>query len=690
MQSPSPKSTSDLSDPKKRGLRTPTPFVPDREEGSEKDRLRKELGESKGRFELLVRAVEEYAIFMLSPAGYIESWNAGAEKIHGYTADDILGEHFSVFYPQDDVEAERPRHALKTADETGSWVDEGWRVRKGGSRFWAKVTITALYEEDGSLRGFAKITRDMTERRRREVRLKEQKKRAEHEAALSQLLQRVTALANQAISLEPALEQAIVEICTCTRWPVGHVYWIREENKQPLIPSGIWYSQGEQTFEAFRAITEAANFELGESLPGLAASRGEPVWIPDVTEDDSFVRARHNEDIGVRGAFGVPVKDGGETVAVLEFFSADRQEEDQTLLDAIHSVGVQLSRVAERERAHRALRESEQKFRALAEQSLVGVVLIQDGVYRYVNPTFAGLFGYEQKDLLGKSPEVVYHRDDWPRVKQEMRSRIDGEKETSYFVARGKSRSGETVYLQSYGREISYQGRPAIAGASLDVTEQKRLQYEMLQLQEEERRRIGQDLHDLIGSQLTGAALKLDNLSRSIEAQQTKEALSEIIGLIKEGAAEVRRLSHGLSPGGLTEGDLPCTLQALADKTDGARFNNDLEPGQFENTGPETDAQFMCPDEEVSTHLYRIVQEATINARKHAEATEIVIRLYEEDAALVLEVEDDGTGFVPSELGSDEGLGLRSMRHRAELMGANLTVESSPDEGTLITCRMPL
>lgn len=128
---------------------------------------------------MLIEGVREYAIFQLDPQGHIVSWNAGAERMKGYSADEILGRHFSVFYDLDDVQDGRPEHNLAVAAEIGECKDEGWRVRKDGSRFWASVLITALRDSDGRLRGFLKITRDMTERRTREEILKEAKEQLE-------------------------------------------------------------------------------------------------------------------------------------------------------------------------------------------------------------------------------------------------------------------------------------------------------------------------------------------------------------------------------------------------------------------------------------------------------------------------------------------------------------------------------
>jgi PAS domain S-box-containing protein len=122
------------------------------------------LADVEERFRLLVENVQDYAIFLLDSEGYIISWNRGAERLKGYKATEILGQHFSVFYPVESVEAGKPDYMLRMATEGGRSEDEGWRIRKDGTRFWAHVNITALRDAAGSLRGFAKVTRDMTAR----------------------------------------------------------------------------------------------------------------------------------------------------------------------------------------------------------------------------------------------------------------------------------------------------------------------------------------------------------------------------------------------------------------------------------------------------------------------------------------------------------------------------------------------
>ena len=158
---------------------------------SERKAEQEELRKSEERFRLLVQGVIDYAIYMLDPDGMVTSWNAGAERFKGYKADEIIGRHFSTFYTEEEAANGVPARALATALSQGHFEAEGWRVRKDGSRFWATVVIDSIRDTDGSLLGFAKVTRDLTERREARIAL-DQSREAFHQSQKLEAIGKLT------------------------------------------------------------------------------------------------------------------------------------------------------------------------------------------------------------------------------------------------------------------------------------------------------------------------------------------------------------------------------------------------------------------------------------------------------------------------------------------------------------------
>jgi PAS domain S-box-containing protein len=159
------------------------------------------LRQSEERFRLLVEGVQDYAIFLLDPEGRVASWNSGARLINGYESHEILGQHFSRFYPQEAIDRGWPEHELEVARAVGRFEDEGWRIRKDGSRVWTNVVITTLYDAKGAIRGFAKVTRDLTQRRRVELLEQEGRRINEFLAMLGHELRNPLAVIHHSVAL---------------------------------------------------------------------------------------------------------------------------------------------------------------------------------------------------------------------------------------------------------------------------------------------------------------------------------------------------------------------------------------------------------------------------------------------------------------------------------------------------------
>jgi len=202
-----------------------------------------ELRKSEERFRLLVEAVEDYAIFMLDPSGHIVSWNSGAQRSQGYAAEEIIGQHFRVFYPPEVAERGHPEHELEVAIREGHYEEEGWRLRQDGSRFWANVLITAVFNEVGEHIGFAKVTRDTSERRQLEQ---------EREQALGAL-----AAANAELeSLNEQLQQAAAD----------QSQFLAVTAHELRTPIGVLGGSAEMLSRHWSDLTQQESDELFESM----------------------------------------------------------------------------------------------------------------------------------------------------------------------------------------------------------------------------------------------------------------------------------------------------------------------------------------------------------------------------------------------------------------------------------------
>ena len=264
-------------------------------------------------FRLLVSSVRDYAIFLLDRDGHVISWNAGAERIKGYAADEIVGKHFSVFYPSTEARRGKPEYALRIAADEGRYEEESWRVRKDGSQFWASVVITALRDANRRLVGFAKVTRDLTERRRAEDQqlalLKgERDARVELEATLSRLrsVLSITEAALASLDLDTLLRSLLEKIEEALVVDTAVVLLVDETGDTLVARAALGLEE---------EVERGVRIPIGSGFAGRVAAERAPVVLDDVPH--SAVLNPILREKGIRSLAGVPLVARGELLGVL-------------------------------------------------------------------------------------------------------------------------------------------------------------------------------------------------------------------------------------------------------------------------------------------------------------------------------------------------------------------------------------
>ena len=359
--------------------------------------------------------------------------------------------------------------------------------------------------------------------------------------------------------------------------------------------------------------------------------------------------------------------------------------------------------IIERKKAEEAVRASERKYSALVESSLTGIFMSQDHCILFANQRFAAMHGYDREEMLGMNPDLLVHPEDRRLIERYRARRFRGEAAPSVYEVRGLKKDGSVIWVQRRIAVISYSDKPAILGNVVEITARKQMEEDLrrseealrflssrlITAQEEERKRIALELHDGIGQILSaikiGVEGALDDMGRRGSVQGA-EPLKPIIPMVQEAVEEVRRISRNLRPSIIDDLGILATVSWFC--RDAAALY----------TGLRIQKEISIEEERVPESLkiviFRILQEAINNAAKHSDADRLIVTLKEEQEGICLTVEDNGKGFEAerdvSRDPSVRGLGLASMKERAEQAGGVFSIDSRPGKGTTIGARWPV
>ncbi len=353
--------------------------------------------------------------------------------------------------------------------------------------------------------------------------------------------------------------------------------------------------------------------------------------------------------------------------------------------------------IDECEQAQFALRESELKYATLVEDALIGVYIIQDGKIEFANEKFADIYGYSKDELLGIDSLNLVHPDDRPLVKKLREKRLRGEKVPAEYESKGLKKNGDIIWVMRSFSQITYKGRPAISGIVADISKRRRaeealrksdkelrvLSNQLLSAEEKERKRIARELHDGIGQALSAIKFSVENALLELHAAANPidlGSLEAVIPLTQKTIEEVRSIVKDLRPSILDDLGILATIGWFC-----REFQNVYAGIRIETT-------IEVEENDVPLHLkttiYRIMQEDLNNVAKHSQAIFVHLLLKKNEGHLGLSIQDNGWGFnldrAMALRTSSRGIGLASMRERAELSGAGFEINSAVASGTMI------
>jgi PAS domain S-box-containing protein len=337
----------------------------------------------------IVEQVTDLAILYLDETGHITLWNAGAEAIFGWRADEAVGRYFGMLFLDGDRDRGVPESELRRAADLGRSEDTRWHLRADGRLVFVDGFTSSLHDADGQP-GFAKFARDKTERQRTEQRLAAQ-------LALTNLL-------NEERPFDTTAQTIMKIICENLDWEIGALWEVRgdrviciDEWHAPHIPDTLASD-----------LCEGQAMARGVGLIGTVWESNEAVWVTDFGERTTFPRAPIAARGGIRAAVAFPITRAGRTTGAMEFFSTSPREPDQSLLPVMTLIGAQLGDYIDRRHTAEILRESEERYRVVSETAQDAIFTMdENSVILFCNPAVERMFGYKSEELIGRSLDIL-------------------------------------------------------------------------------------------------------------------------------------------------------------------------------------------------------------------------------------------------------------------------------------------
>lgn len=696
-------------------------------------RKTEELKESNERTEQILASALD-AVITMGMDGLIFSWNPQAETIFGWSAEEVIGRRMSeIIIPPFHREKHEQglRHLAKSGES--NILDrrlEMTALNKNGAEFPIELTVSRI--EVSGEPFFSGFIRDLSAVQESETKLK---RTGELLSAVGQLQSGY--ISRDHVEAAETFEALLALLLKFTNSEYGFVAEVlRDENGAPYLKThAITNIAWNDEMRAFYEKHKAAGLEFRnlKTLFGAALTTGETVISNDPSKDprrsglppghppmDSFLGVPIKQGNELIAMVGVSNRPGGYDLEIVKeidpllstyatiirgFQFAQQQQSDKQRIEALNldlearaadlADALEINRRVERERrdalkeysanlekrvAERTseLEQSQRQFQDLFEFAPVALVMTdRAGVIQLTNLQSEQIFGWDRKDLLGRSVEILlpFLRGEFPG---EQRNISEDAKNASLP---GKRKDGTEFPLEISFSPLQTEDVKLVTVAMRDVSQRVLLEQEVARISSHEQERLSRDLHDHLGAYLAGIAFRCKTMSEALEAKSIPEAkdAQQLVDQINDGINLVRNFARLLSPVDVASGGLAAGLTGLA---------REMEKIFEIICQVELPCELPPLNQEHSMQLYRIAQEAIRNAVQHGKALNVSISIQCDEDCLTMAILNDGAPWNPGER-SREGLGLRTMRHRAAGLGGSFTIQARPDGLTEATCTLP-
>ena len=423
------------------------------------------------------------AIVTIDQEGMITDWNPQATLIFGWPKSEILGQNFrDALLPlsQRTEQEQQLKHFLDTKQQ--HVVNKRLEIRglhRKGHKFPMEITMVPLFKQNSY--SFCAFIRDITEQKETEAALGQ-------ETALMQVVQQIAIAANEAQSVNDAFQSSLDRICTFTKWPVAHVYFRDDEQTPQLWPSKLWHLDNVDEFQTFKSLTEQTVFDSGVGLPGRVLAQGRAAWIPDITQDLNFPRARMAGELGIRGGFAFPVLIGNTVMGVLEFFSRSIETPNERLLEVMEIIGTQLGRVLERKRGEQAREESDARIRGIVDTAADAIITInEDGIIQSYNSAAEHVFGYTAQEAISQNVSLLMPSPYQKEHDGYLRRYLEGHASSIFGRSRelvGERKDGARFPMELAVSETKVGVRRTFTGIVRDISDRKQHEQELREAKE--------------------------------------------------------------------------------------------------------------------------------------------------------------------------------------------------------------